>query len=276
MQYAHIYRAISYEVPRHVTEEMQMLLIMIFWWCSAQSTDIGIMISTQKSGNCVTCNRYNCTLQLHCCSIFSQLLRRFKKAKDTDNAVHATALLRNLPYMMETFDPNVSTTSISLSWSLRTWHSLSSLRLLFSFSDVDNEVMKASSTMTSFTNTFSNGIRHCKDIFDRKSGMIILMPAAVNESLSWTRSVSLKLAIESWQDMKPEWNAKKFPAVIVFSFHSSFKKFYSPFRDVMFLDTRQAHEDMSMNYCPYGLYHFDVTTDSLVMCAIQCSYASAL
>lgn len=99
-------------------------------------------------------------MQLHCFSIFSQPFRRFKTAKDTDNAVHATALLRNLPYMMETFDPNVSTTSISLSWSLRTWHSLSSLRLLFSFSDVDNEVMKASSAMTSFTHKFSNGIRY--------------------------------------------------------------------------------------------------------------------
>lgn len=181
------YRAISYEIPRHFTVELQMLLIMIFWWSSTPSTDIRNTISTQSTGNCITCNRHNCNLQRHCCSIFSQPLRWCKTAKNTDNAVYATALLRNLPYIMETFDPNVSTTSISLSWSLRTWNSLSSSRSLFAFNDVDNEVMKASSTMTSF----SIGIKYGKAVFDHKSGVMIPMPAAVIESYPWC--VSLRL-----------------------------------------------------------------------------------
>ena len=134
--------------------------------------------------------------------IFHQLLTKLIVAEDVDSAVNATALLRNNPYIVETFDPSFCTISISWSWSLRTWRSLSHLGSLFAFSDADNEVMKASSAMTSIIQEFS--------IWE---GTSLQKPLSLTWSI-WISNLQLLKPSVFWNDCQE---------VFIFSFQSGFK-----------------------------------------------------
>ena len=101
--------------------------------------------------------------------------------------VDVIALLRNKPYIIETLDPNFFTISISWSWSLRTWHSLSLFDSLIAFSD--NEVMKASSAMTWPTQSAPDLIKFWTALSDQKPGKTILMPADLKQSVFFLQCV---------------------------------------------------------------------------------------